>query len=770
MKKILSILMIALTVFFMVIPVTAVDGEENELEVEWSDYFFEEFYTPDEDLESFDLVHYDPVINFLNENDCISEPGFEEYENTVSPYSIRDTEEDGIDIKLNLTELAVENLQAQDDGECFKNIINVEEGRNLSYLSVLLNQKYPNCTDIRVYSQGSCSDGEYIYYALIVQYDFNGKNNDQENCIVSGYFNEDDAFVTTAIRFASDMIDENCLTQKYALKHMNGIAYNSLHDKLVIAGAEAGYHNEVYIMDAAYFRGETNELPSYEKKELSCRINSIAYNERINKYIAMVAGTDRYFVYFDSDFNLINGFNTIKDKKPYEATTPEISHQDICCDDNYIYATYFWNSAGENQAPDTHNVIIICDLMGNVIHELTLEIPSVTSVEGSSTRTSDYEIESISILNDRIVLGFNVFWRNAQDPTDKTIYAYQYDMSDLCFNIKYCPDDNVVNYVNSDNLKNNTVIHGIKTNLLKNTYMKNGYKFVGWHLYSPRNGKWRYWKDVEAPGKDLYDWFIPGTEPDGYVKVIYNESTSVKQTVPAGWDLLLCTVWEETDKFYISYDGNGATSGLMDVQEITYGQTKPLDSNEFQKVLKSGQSINFEGWNIYSEETAKWYYENIYDSTQRGWYIEGEQPEGYKKTVYTNGGNVKQTVNPGGHIRLVALWNEFKIYYDANGKLIHRKNIKFPTVVYKGIQTDLNKYNTALIYSYAHNIAPLELNGYHQYIIESGSWRYYNEQGGTFWSTQPNLNAPLYIYTSDTISNGLNAGWHVVFRADWLEQ
>ncbi len=233
MKKVFAIFMVAITMFSVILPAAAVDGEGNELEVEWSDYFFEEFYTPDEDLESFDLVHYDPIINFLTENDSICESGSEEFDDTSSPYSIRDTEE-GTDIALDLTGLAVENLESQDDGECFKNIINVEEGRNLSYLSVLLNQKYPNCTDIRVYLQGSCSDGEYIYYALIVQYDFNGKNNDQENCIVSGYFNENDTFVTTAIRFASDMVYENCLTQKNALRHMNGITYNSLHDKLVI--------------------------------------------------------------------------------------------------------------------------------------------------------------------------------------------------------------------------------------------------------------------------------------------------------------------------------------------------------------------------------------------------------------------------------------------------------------------------------------------------------------------------------------------------------
>lgn len=568
------------------------------------------------------------------------------------------------------------------------------------------------------------------------------------------------------------MIASNCLAQKDDLKHINGMTYNSLRDKLVIACAEEGYHNEVYVLDAAYFRGETNVLPSVKKYEVSCMITSIAYNEKRNKYVSMLKDSDMYFVVFDSDFNLIAGYNCIDTMTEREdGSEVWLSHQDICCDDNFIYATYF-----KKVNDDLENFLVLFDWNGNREIEINL---NATSDEyefwdenkgRNITLISKYEIEGISILNDRIVLNFNVFWRDKNDlDGDKTTYVYLYDLSDKCFNIKYCPDDNVESYVDSNNLRNNTVIYGLSTKLLKNTYMNYGHKFVGWHLYSPKNGKWRYWKDVEASDKDLYGWFVPGTQPEGYEKIVYKEDVSVKQTVPAGWDLLLCAVWEATDKFYISYDandnGSGTITGEMDDQAMIYGQANDLHAGTFTKTV-NGESVDFLGWNPYSPEVNKWYFESA-DKGHRAWYVEGEEPTGYTKVLYANRGSVRQTTNPGGHIVLFALWNEFTIYYDAGGKLIksEKEHILLPTVVHKGIQVQLEQYSLSSIDGRETDV-PGDFKGYHQYHVESERWRYVRDDNTTVWLSNSDT-LQLYTYPYGTISNGLTAGQRVVFSAAW---
>ena len=765
MKKFLSILMITLTLFWLVLPVAAVDGEDIELE-ELEESLGEELFRVDESIDSMETVCYDPLMNYINNDEgYIEEPSYDFADDTqnnfISPYIIADPTE-GSDINVTLTSLVSDQLLHKEDGYSFKNLIDVDGETNVSYLQLLLSQKYPGCYNIRIHSQGACSDGEYLYNALTVQYAYNGVWH-KENCIVSGVYDDDD-FITTSIRFTSDMIASNCLAQKDDLKHINGMTYNGLRDKLVIACAEDGYHNEVYMLDAAYFRGDTEVLPSVKKHELSCMITSIAYNEKRNKYVSMLKNSDMFFVVFDSDFNLIAGCNyadTMTEQE--EGTEIWLSHQDICCDDNYIYATYF-----KRVNDDLENFLVRFDWNGNLKKEINLNTTSVEHTywdenKGRNiTLISKYEIEGISILNDRIILNFNVFWRDKNDlDGDKTTYVYLYDLSDKCFNIKYCPDDNVATHINNGDLKNNTVIHGISTKLLDNTYMNYGYEFMGWHLYSPETNKWRY--ENEALNKT--GWYVEGSQPANYEKIVYPEKTSVKQTVPAGMNLMLCAVWEETDKFYISYDGNGETSGLMNAQAMIYGQKNYLNANTFTKTV-NGEAIDFLGWNPYSPEVNKWYYESA-DKSHRAWYVEGEEPTGYTKVLYTNGGSVRQTTNPGGHIVLFALWNEFTIYYDAGGKLIksEKEHILLPTVVHKGIQVQLKQYSLSSIDGKETDV-PDAFNGYHQYHVESERWRYVRDDNTTVWLTNSDT-LQLYTYPYGTIRNGLTAGQRVVFSADW---
>lgn len=263
MKKILSILMIALTVFFMMLPATAIDGEDTDVEY-WSELVDTELYNHTEEEDPFGLICYDPLINYFNNNeDYVEEPCEDVQEEFVSPYVLNKVEPEK-DMNIYFTELAEDELNCESGGADFDNIISVEGQveKNRTYLYSLIKPRYSGHTfqgQLYLNMQGSCSDGEYVYYAFFIGDKYQPEGSKKyvykplEICIVSGKFNESNEFVTTSIRFTGDMVQDNCLTQMDALKHANDITYNSLLDKLVVACAENGYNNEIYMLDAAFF-------------------------------------------------------------------------------------------------------------------------------------------------------------------------------------------------------------------------------------------------------------------------------------------------------------------------------------------------------------------------------------------------------------------------------------------------------------------------------------------------------------------------------------
>ena len=504
----------------------------------------------------------------------------------------------------------------------------------------------------------------------------------------------------------------------------NDIAYNSIKDTLVFARGGLN-DNSVAIIDADFFRGKTNAL-SVETKTTGCRLSTIDFNDTLNRYIVNVTGNHNMYCMLDYDFNLIGVVNTIGNEKAY--------HQGSYCDNNYVYSVYkIKNSELLGDRINYQNVLTIHNWKGEKIKEINFEI--VRNTIGSEI--IDYEIEGITMIGDKIIIGFNVIYTDSNN--QKQVKFYYHDLSSNMFNVKYCPDTNVGNYINDTSLDSTNIFYGILTSVKQNKFIRNGYEFKGWNVYNIANNKWQYYNSSEQK----YYWYEDGQAPSSCTKRLCKDKISISKTVPAGGHILLCAVWQATNKFTVSFNSNNGSGKMNDIT-VVYGTAKTVPNNSFTKINRGetigdnnhdDETVNstFMGWNVYNVEKEQWLYTKS-DGT-RAWYKEGTQPTGSNKTAYSNGTTISQTAKAGQHIIFYALWNEYIICYNSGKKPIKANKILAPTCVTYNSYKTVKKYSTAQIEDSVRDQQNDNIfDDYIQHRVEDGTTKYKKiSDGSVVW-------------------------------------
>lgn len=299
------------------------------------------------------------------------------------------------------------------------------------------------------------------------------------------------------------------------------------------------------------------------------------------------------------------------------------------------------------------------------------------------------------------------------------------------------------------------VLYGVSTPIRKNTFTKKGYKFAGWSLYIPGEDIWSY-KNEAGDIK----WCKEGQQTAGYKKNIYRDKQNVSQTVKSGKTVFFCANWTATDYFYVFFNHNTGGSGTMAMQQVKYGTETQMPKNTF---TKSGRT--FKGWQIYNSDTGMWLYK-VPNSTDTAWYKEGEAPAGYVKRVYSNGTTIARTIYAGQHLVFFAQWNEFIIYYDANGAHVYPGYVKTPTFAVYGSSNTVKKYETK------ETTEKRTFKGYRQHRIELDKWRYQSKTNTsqTAWFKKSDVDTSkykLYLFEGSTVKETVQIGEHVVFQAQW---
>lgn len=737
MKKIFCLLLAI--IITLSIPIEALAVQQESAPIEETDYYVDDYEEiTDEDLaDEIDYTCYEPItdpqLGECEEEEFIQE---ENIGSTIQPYSIVDTTEN-TDMTIKLSNLTQENIINRTNSSDLKLLINYNEIR------AVVNKKYSSSYYPII--EGSDSDGQYLFYVVLIR---SSASKTVGRGVLCFDFDESDQPVLKCSRFDSDYP---------ALKnihHGNDIAYNSLKDQLVFQCGDNEYSNKVAVANAAFFRGETNTL-SISQKNISCQFSCIDYNASLNRYIVNVTSNQNMFCMLDSSFNLIGVVNSINDENAY--------HQGSYCDDNYIYSVY--TICGDGATTENfheHNVLVIHNWYGTRVKEVNFNIPRIKV----NNKYVNYEIEGITMVGDRVIIGFNASYHNENGK--EIVLFYYCDLSNHFFNIRYCKDSNVSAYISNNSLPTTNILYNVLTKVRKNTYSKKGYLFKGWNVYKVETGKWMY----QDPNTGKYAWYKEGKQPSGYTKRLCTDQISLAQTTSPGTHLLLCAVWSATDYFYVSFNSNGGT-GTMSSKSVKYGTSTKMPNNTFSRTNKDSGSAKgtFKGWNIYNVENEKWLYTSP-DGNTRVWYKEGTQPTGYIKTAYGNGTTIAATAQAGQHLIFYALWNEYVIYYDSNGKVIKANAILSPTCVTYGVATNIKKYiSDCIVENTIKSGDATNLRGYMQYRIDDNTWKFVKIATNTQeWQNIGKYDSSIYrfyVYTGNLSTTTCAIGRRVMFRARW---
>lgn len=583
--------------------------------------------------------------------------------------------------------------------------------------------------------QGGCFDGTNYYFCFLKK---NSSGTHIDSYIVKGTFDNDDKFnIKTKITGLKD-----------TMQHVNDMTYNSDTGELVIVCSQTGYHNIVYTIPKADFvEGAT--INDFEKHYLSCKINAIDYNATRTRYVARLSGTANGFVILDSDLRVENTFG-------YSMADEEMwAVQGMCVDNLYIYSLSYrlysqLKSDGTYKKLNTdeiENRLRIFDWSGNLIKSYELYVDK--NLEDSSSVKYQNESENIFIANDRVMLGFA-----CMNTAQNREFSY-IDLSPWTYHIQFCPDEDVDKYKGKYNNGNVSAVmfRDVATPLRKSRVSIQGQKFLKWTAYRVEDDTWLY-KD---PATSTNVW-LKASNAGNREKYTYNDKQAVSRTGAPGGHVLMCATWDTSSTFTVSFMKNGG-SGTMNDQLVTHGTATALKANAYTK-----ENRNFVGWNAYWSEKNRWYYVSA-DGTNKGWYKEGYEPEGYKKYTYNNKQSVVQTVHKGNHVYMYALWNEYYIQYDANGAMVPNDMLMKKYAVSSESASTIIFYPT-LDYYQSGTKHSTSMTHYTMYRREDGKWRYVDG-----WYPSKNL-AGHSIYkvvggATAYIGPILQPGEHLVLVAHW---
>ena len=220
------------------------------------------------------------------------------------------------------------------------------------------------------------------------------------------------------------------------------------------------------------------------------------------------------------------------------------------------------------------------------------------------------------------------------------------------FIIRYYENDGTVTMADTK------VYYGVSTQLRPINYTRAGYTFDCWYVYRESDNKWRYRNPDNTSQSGFY---VAGQQPDGWVKYRYVDAGYISATSSVAGDTVrLYAQWKK--HFFIHYDANGGL-GSMPATKVVYGEQTYLSPNTFTR-----DGFEFLFWYAKRSSDNTWRYRSP-DEESSGWYLEGQQPEGWTKYPYYDAGWVARTAsNPGEIVTLYAQWRlTYRIRYDANG-------------------------------------------------------------------------------------------------------
>ena len=136
-------------------------------------------------------------------------------------------------------------------------------------------------------------------------------------------------------------------------------------------------------------------------------------------------------------------------------------------------------------------------------------------------------------------------------------------------------------------MEDTEVVYGYDTSLRKNTFTREGYKFLGWHAYRTTKGQWFYTNGTDS------GWYAAGSEPSGYTRALYHDGVSVAATTSVANDVCIFYAQWERVGYTVTFKDEDGTVLSSDVYESGATVTVPAAP---AKPYDSSRHYSFKGW------------------------------------------------------------------------------------------------------------------------------------------------------------------------------
>lgn len=145
------------------------------------------------------------------------------------------------------------------------------------------------------------------------------------------------------------------------------------------------------------------------------------------------------------------------------------------------------------------------------------------------------------------------------------------DINNKKFTVRYDANGGL-----GDIMNNSVVYYGVNKKLSPVTYTKLDYRFVGWTAYRNSDNKWLYTDNNGHNG-----WYLENTQPDGYVKFVYNNCAKIAKTSSVNNDIVtLYAQWEELSLGDINLDGRVSVEDASLLQKYLSGTVEFTSQQE----------------------------------------------------------------------------------------------------------------------------------------------------------------------------------------------
>lgn len=201
-----------------------------------------------------------------------------------------------------------------------------------------------------------------------------------------------------------------------------------------------------------------------------------------------------------------------------------------------------------NAQPDESALVFPSMLNFNTFGDSgTFEIESVGFATGSSEATSPLYFNTNGIAADEGIWYFNNYRPSSQmSYIQKSVLDNSDGTTKIYYTVKYHANGGTQDtsvYIRSY-MNDTRHVHGVTAELCKNTFIRSGYTFAGWHLTRRSDGKTLYFVSEQQPDgsyETIAKWYTAGQQPTGATIALYEDCRRVSKLSAVQDDIVDCT-------------------------------------------------------------------------------------------------------------------------------------------------------------------------------------------------------------------------------------